>query len=351
MEKKAVIAVQFHWIFVIIAGALILIFFGNLIFKHKDVADVQISSTVITDFDAILTGALVSTDTVNIIDIPKLDINFECDKFNIGQVKKQTQDRIIFSPDLIKGGTLITYGTDWSYPYRISNILYLTTPQVRYIIVDDVGEMGEYLNDSLPTEINKELIDRSVIDSGNLQNLNDYRVKFIYLSTGDLNLLEAKSLAPFQDMLNQHVSAIVVEKDSNTPELGHVTFYQKQGLNWEFQEIEQGYYTKESLMGAVYAADYDMYKCGMDKAFKKLNIITNIVLNRTTRLKDDYGVGHDCYSIYEDAEPDLNSIATDSSGEFSYNAANFIYTTLNNVGVDLKDINQRAQLYSCVLIY
>jgi len=352
MEKKAVIAVQFHWIFIIIAGGLILLFFGNLVFKHKDVADVQISATVLTDFDAILTGALVSTGTINVVDIPKFDMSFECDKYSIGNLRKQTLDRVIFAPDLIKGGTLIAYASDWSHPYRSSNFLYLTTPQVRYIIVDDKDDVGEYLNSTLPEEINKELIkilpDPTPPSSDPIENLNDYRVKYVFFN--DPNVYPIQTLSKFANMPNQHITAIFIEPSLEAQQyLGHVTFFQKNGPLWE--EIigtREGYYTKEGLMAAVYSADHEMYKCGMDKAFDKLNIVTKIIKDRTQKLADNYLQGSNCHDIYTSSGAMLNTIISNSN-EFTYTNANQI---MQQAGYqNLQTQNQRAQLYSCPLIY
>ncbi|MBU1705019.1 MAG: hypothetical protein KJ922_06670 [Nanoarchaeota archaeon] len=349
MDKKAVIAVQFHWIFIIIAGALILLFFANIVIKQKDVSDIQISATVITDFDAILTGALVSTGTVNIVDMPRYDINFECDVYRIGQLRKETKDRVIFSTDLIKGGTLIAYGKDWSHPYRSSNFLYLTTPQVRYIIVDD-NTYADWINETMPDEINKDFVNAPYINGGSLQNLNDYRVRFIYFSEGQKTSLEADSLAPFINMPNEAVSAIVIEPSAEAPKmLGKVKFYQKQGLTWyEVPGSEEAYITEEGLLGAIYSADHDMYTCAMQKAFKKLNIVTEIIYNRSIHLADLYGAGTTCNDVHTSAANWLDEVITNSQ-EFNYNNANQIRQSLGTNS--LQSENKRAQLYSCVLVY
>jgi len=96
-------------------------------------------------------------------------------------------------------------------PYRVTNFLYITSPDIRYIIVDD--DIGSYsladeLNRTLPPDyiekrgkkrlfMNKELVD----NTNDLGDKNNYKVKFIFfdnpsggLSTGkDVSAINIKS--------------------------------------------------------------------------------------------------------------------------------------------------------------
>ena len=73
-HKKTQLAMPFHWIFIIIAGALILLFFVSIIYKQKAVAEEKLSITLISAVEEILAGSGVGEEeTQNVIDIPKTD--------------------------------------------------------------------------------------------------------------------------------------------------------------------------------------------------------------------------------------------------------------------------------------
>ena len=145
MKKRGVIELQFNWIFILIAGAIIFVFFISIVNKQREFSEIKSSGTIITNLESILTGAQISTNTVNIVDMPKVDIGFECNRFFIGPVPKQTKGNVIFSPNLLKGSQIITWALDWNIPYRVTNFLYITDPELRYIIVNNSQNLGQKL--------------------------------------------------------------------------------------------------------------------------------------------------------------------------------------------------------------
>src|SRR3989338_5974677 len=143
LEKRGAIEVQFNWIFILVAGTVILLFFGTIIMKQRAAAEEKLSASLLTDLDSIITGSMVSKNAFNFISIPKKEINFmDCDFYYIGKkneenakLKRDIKEKIIFAPDLIKGTRLTIWTLPWEIPYRVTNFLYLTSPEVRYIIV------------------------------------------------------------------------------------------------------------------------------------------------------------------------------------------------------------------------
>ncbi len=345
MKKRAVIELHFNWIFVLIAGAIIFIFFINIINKQRELSEARASGTIITNLESILTGAQISTDTVNIIDMPKVDVGFECNRYFIGQVPKQTKGNIIFSPDLLKGKKMITWALDWNMPYRITNFLYITDPQLRYIIVDD-SDVGSKIFNVLPEEINKELIKPSseVVDK------NNYKVKFIFFDSVDEDVL-----TKFRKMKDEDVTAIVLKGFSGMgviPSTGAIEFFQKDGDKW-ISEGETYYLKEESLFGAIFAADKEMYDCVMRKAFKKLNLVTKVYLERSGKLKEHYGSLDSCYSPYAEVITYLDNMENASMEELENFPLNGLprMDAMNDYSLNIKNENEGAQLFSCALIY
>jgi len=343
MQKKAIIDVQFNWIFIIIAGAVILLFFVSVINKQKTISDNQISVTILNDMESILTGAKVSTGTVNLVAIPKTQIGFECDRYFIGNARIPIRDKVIFSPDLIKGTELITWALDWSVPFWATNFLYLTTKEVRYVIVDDpLGNLAEKIHDDwLPEDLTKELVDPGDI----IDYTNNYRVKFIFVGAANN---PDHSMLTNSDLPEKNVQAIQIVGDENT---GDIFFYTNNAGTWVPSSKPSiiPYLNKESLLGAIFANDNERFECAMKKAYKKLYIMADTYHYRSGQLST-YS-SPQCQARHTDAVGELDTIKTESNF-LSQNPSDpgkrtSIYLAMN----ELNQLNGAAQLYSCVLIY
>ena len=93
---------QFNWIFVLVAGTAILLFFTVVVVKQKNVSEMSTKATVLKSIEAIIIGASVGTDTTNIIDIPDSDIEVNCGRVSLGSISKQYQSLILFAPSSLK---------------------------------------------------------------------------------------------------------------------------------------------------------------------------------------------------------------------------------------------------------
>ncbi|MFH2027592.1 MAG: hypothetical protein ABIJ08_00500, partial [Nanoarchaeota archaeon] len=297
----------------------------------------KISAIILTDLDAILTGAKVSTGTVHSVDIPKTEISFDCNSYSVGRGRISIGDKIIFSPDVIKGNKLITWALDWNAPFWINNFLYLTSPEVRYIIVNNpVSNLDDKIKDDwLPDEIIKESVNSMVY----IEDKNNYRVRFILIDQDPSVDIDLTGLAGMRD---EQVTAIKIVPDGISETIGEISFYNKTGSSWRFNE-KTPYLSKESMIGAIFASDIDTYNCAMEKAFAKFRIMSSIYENRSRSMYNYYSSGS-CSSAHSLAQADLSSI---SNSQFIKLDIDTIY---NNM-VDLEQLNGRAQLYSCVLIY
>ena len=361
MKKRGAIEVQFNWIFVLIAGAVILFFFIKVVNQQREFSDVKTSGTIITSLESILTGAQVSTGTVNVVEVPKVDIGFTCDKYFIGAVPRQTKGNVIFSPNLLKGKKIIMWAKDWNVPYRVTNFLYLTDPEVRYLIVYDNGKeaVANKIFDELPDEINKDQPILSSQLAANFTDKNNYKVKFIFLGNSNEDVLLKLSNVP-----NEDVTAIRLDIGNGNviPNTGTIVFLQKKGTVWETQKDngkEETYYLKEEgLFGAIFAEDFEMYNCVMKKAFKKLNFVSQIYLDRSIKLRSYYGSGN-CFDAYGKAITNIRDMRDKSAEDvvkdfpigFTLNEIGVMQDYAGNIGGTPGSANNRAALYSCVLVY
>ena len=328
MDKKA-FEIQFNWIFVLVAGTAILLFFALVVAKQKSISETSTKATILKSLNSIITGTGVSTDTINIINIPDSEIEVGCSRISLGGVSKQYQNLVLFAPSMLKGDKLITQTTAFSAPYRATNLLYMTSPQARYILVGS-SSLAYDINKSLPGDINKEFY-QSLPE---IKNENNYKVRFVVF--GDM-VGFPKAL---QKMPDSDVTAVKVNGNS---EKGTVEFWQKNGNSWA-PKGSSAYIGKQSLIGVVYTDASEAYECNMQNAFSRLNMVTKIYMGKTRELAQRAAA--QCSQFYANALSHLNSIFAASSG---FNRGNV--DTLADSAKSLDSDNTNARLYSCPFIY
>ncbi|MBS3114572.1 hypothetical protein J4448_05715 [Candidatus Woesearchaeota archaeon] len=332
MNKKG-FEIQFNWIFVLVAGTAIILFFTVVVIKQKNVSETSTKATILKSMEAVITGASVSTDTTNIIDIPNSDIEVDCGRVSIGGVSKQYQSLVLFAPSLIKGNKLITQTLAFSTPYRATNLLYITSPQMRYIIIGD-SKLAKEINKSMPSELKKEFYQ----SMPEIKNMNNYKIRFVLFE----NLIDfPKAL---EKMPDSDVTAIKINGDS---EKGIIEFWQKESNSW-LSKGTSFYIGKQSLIGAIYADTLDVYECNMRNVFSRLNLVTKIYAERTKKLTQGATSGRQfqCNQFYSNALSQLNSIFAASS---NFNKGNI--DVIADSAKSLSSENKNAQIYSCTLIY
>lgn len=303
-NKKGIVEAQLTWVFVLIVGAVILLFFIGIAQKQKEIADMKSSANLLQQLDGILTGAEVSSGTSSLIDIPKMEIKVDCETnaFYIGDAKKSIANRIIFSPDLIKGRQLITYNLDWSVPYRVSNFLYLSSPQIKYVLVGNADQLEEDLPDIMNIQV--------VGDVEEVSDENNYKIKFIFWN-------EKGTLPDIQGDLSA-INIIVGSQE--------IEFFEDR--EWSSTK----YYDTASLLGAIFSENKEQYDCTIDKASKKFDIVTSLNIERINKL------------ILDSLECDtLLNLALDSLQNNDFSEPTYI--------ANVESKNYNLQMASCPTIY
>jgi len=374
MKKKAVIEVQFNWIFILIIGAIILLFFFGIVRQQKEVSEKKISITVKRDIRAILTGAGVSTGTASLIEVPKTQIDFDCEGYSI-QKTSPIKPVVSFSPDSMYDIKLILWALDWNIGFRVTNFLYITSPNTRYVLVfksDDLQQhtFVDIINETLPSRyieekeerkilMNKEIIKLTDDPTNNLFDLennafedkNNYKVRFVFFDE-DPTKADISALKGMQD---EDVTAIKIEPDNscdnNLDCFGEIKFYKKNENVFGSPDGTSNYIKLPSLLGAIFS-DLETYNCNMENAFERLQLVTEIYLNKTRVLKEYYKepyspcftIMYEIENILDDIKNEVDDILSDFDGEFDVED---IYTYIQ----DLEDYNDRAIKLSCAEIY
>lgn len=285
INKKGM-EMQFHWIFILIAGALILGFFFSFALKQRAVGQERLQYTLLSQVDDILAKSQLKGGTAQHIPTPKKGIGFSCTQgcdcaFEIDNAQRPFS-LPIFSPSLIKGQDTFIWSLEWKQPYRVTNFLFLTNPDHKYYFVYDPqnsnsAKMHSELTKNIPPPItqNKEIITQfnyQNVTLGELSNLEaeDYsQHKFIFIQVTPANIPE----------FNQDAQAIKIDDRQ-------ITFLSKTKRQTSFQENDvQNHFGLASIYAAIFAQDGAMYTCGIEHALGKLATTSKILAQRAAQIQ------------------------------------------------------------------
>ncbi len=99
-SKKASVEIQFNWIFILIAGGLILIFFFSIVMKQSEVSKSKIAASISVDMGSIFKGAQVGTDTEHLVDMPPVNLEFVCEDGYSGYRVENAEESIPYLTNL-----------------------------------------------------------------------------------------------------------------------------------------------------------------------------------------------------------------------------------------------------------
>ncbi|MEK6984478.1 MAG: hypothetical protein AABX33_07935 [Nanoarchaeota archaeon] len=338
MLKKRGMEIQFNWIFVLVAGAAILLFFTSLVVKQRGVSETSAKATVLKSMEAIIIGTSVSTDTIKTINMPNSNIEIGCNRVSVGGISRQYQNLILFAPGLIKGNKLIAQTLPFNVPYKATNLLFMTNPQVRYIIIGS-NDFARDVYGSLPSNLKKEIY----LSPPAIKNENNYKIRFIVFDNS-VNNIDLKS---FPD------SDVTALRIIGNKEKGTIEFYQEN----ENRLLSQGqlpYITKSALIGAVYSDTKDLYECSMKNVFSRLRLTTDIYRGRTDKMIEEIGRSEEMRRSNRQAQCNQYSTASRELTKISAASSVFNNENINKISEAaeiLINANDDAKKNSCPLIY
>jgi hypothetical protein len=284
------IELQFNWIFILIAGAVILAFFFSVVQKQRSLSEQKLSITLASQMDAIYSGAIESKGTTQPLATPRPGLAFSCSEacecnYYIGNRATEFRDKLLFAPAVIRGEDGIAWSVEWKLPFRIANFLLLTSPRVKYYLVYEQGDaQSEQAHarviKQFPREINAETL-RSASDVYNRIVPQGYdHTRFIFIGTDDAPRLESLN----RDFDGESVSAVWLRPRSGQSE--EVVFYEKADPD----ELDFNAYSlllagDASIYAAMFAADHSMYGCVMKRAFGKLATVARVHAKRADELQ------------------------------------------------------------------
>jgi hypothetical protein len=334
LGKKAQDDSQFNWIFILIAGSLILAFFIVIVMKQKSASDAKFAGKVSQQLNAILAGAKVSSGSVQTINTPEVSIRFTCNDYYIGPASQRLGNKIVFAPEFVEGNELMTWTLDWNVPFKAATFLYITNPRVRYVVVGN-GPDAEKLYSALPKKMNKgKLISESEL--GKVIFDNDIHTRFIFVTS----LFVSKTIS--DTFAAEDVSGLLVDMTNRK-----FQFMEKTGNSLGPAGTPQVYAEDELMYGAVFSNNAQEYSCLLKRAYNRLNLVSSVYYQRLLSMSKSFEAGSACEGFYMDNSDTTNQLkvlmaAAGSSADMP---------NLDAAKAKLKEQNKRLQLQSCPMIY
>jgi len=336
--------VQFHWIFIMIAGAVILTFFFTVVTKQQVIASDKLALKISEDLDALLTGASVSKGTAQHIEIPKTGMRFGCSEtcecnFWVGRKSAPYKDKYLFAPPKLEEADLLLWTLDWKLPFRGGNFIYVTNSRTKYFLVYEPGNQQSLnllkkITAALSSDLNVENVTTSQFPI--LENKEYPFVQFVFLSTTDVNPMEGVH----ESFARQNIRGVRITAD------GNLLFYSPAGDGWF--ATGSAFVNDAEMFGALFASDITMYQCNLRNAYGHLYWIAQIYHDRLS------GVGSP-RCVYSAAQSQLSALINSANAVsgglgtpgFDVNALASVRTLMTQ----LEQENKRLLLASCPQIY
>ncbi|MFT4304835.1 MAG: hypothetical protein ACMXX8_01980 [Candidatus Woesearchaeota archaeon] len=353
-SKKSAIEVQFNWIFVLIVGGVLLFFVFSVIRSQTETAQYEIDVTIRNYFDTILQRATQARGSL--IDLhlrgSTLTSSDSCvDTFYINENRNlRIELSSAFSPKEMGSvsGTFFVWVVPWDLPFRIKNFVYITSPDIVYLLVYEDNDTEDYAVEinysrnrlSLPRDdkITKIVLHNGSLQ-GELQKLNHLTTRVVFFKTNCNGV----------PMPNNANTAICLEIDSDKGGLdgwGKVKYLEPDNLNKETYFLG-----RPSLIGAIISEDITQFDCSMQKAYIKAEQLFNIYKERSSNLTISDPTPN-CNNIHARAENRLEDMINCINNNDNYETIEeCLYDATFSGAGSLSGINQESKLRSCVYVY
>ena len=276
-SKKAQMSSSFNYIFAIIIGGIIFMFFVGFAYKFMGFGESIGAAGLVTSMNDEFAAFSASDSAEKTLSFNK-ETSFrvyEAKVISEGQSKQI--DHIVYAPFLIEGRDIFISTKALELPYRVGNVFYVDDGSTLYILVydsvsDEVVEDLVSSYNSIPTNLPTYSVDVKDINT-NVQDLvgasNGYdNVRFIFFTKYDTVLSTIQSNFGAYEIL-------YVTSSENDYSSGYVVYP---------DGSQVAYLTYPLLIGAMVSGDAYMYSYNYDLVMEKVSRVSNVYLEKSKLL-------------------------------------------------------------------
>ncbi len=287
-DQKKGQGMQFNWIFVVVSGAIILVFFAGFGIKYIELEKSKENAQIARSIDNIING-LKGQEQYKTIDISNsFNFEFRCDSFNINNdYQQKLNSKIIFASSNIRVNKLYAWTKEFKKAYKVDNLVYLIDANRQYFLIKDGNE--DYVNElfiEIPSEFsNIRKISMQELENLELKGKNNEFVFFKEPSEDDLNAINAKG------------TIIVIDTFRGLARFGQESY----------KIIDT-----PLVFGAIFSGSLESYKCSYDSLKEKFSTINNIYIKKAGYLQGCCSVNN---CDYTNARQELLSLNIESNSD------------------------------------
>ncbi|MBI4980008.1 hypothetical protein HZC30_00455 [Candidatus Woesearchaeota archaeon] len=287
-SKRAQLEVTFNWVYVLIAGAVILLFFAGIVVKQKAASEDNLSRMAMNIMDKIFAGARAAEKTKDFVDISGLadyTFYFDCDNevstYGLKGYANPKEDEVhaIFAPLELQGTRMILWSLPYKLPYKTMDFLFITTDKTKYFFVGQDEFVEEFLNATQDnTDKRKSISAEAVIDLEDITPGKTFQIRIVDVE----GKIQPKALLPppLLDKLKGYGDNKVTAVSFTGT--NQVNFFQKEDDHWKqlnsnpVQIVSLGGERDAAKYAAVFAGNDKVYECNMKKAFRRLELVNEV---------------------------------------------------------------------------
>ncbi len=307
--RSGQLTLSFNWIFVLIAGTIILLFFVGLVMKQKSSSEQKLNYDVVGILDSILVGSTVSEKTINSIDtsgISDRELYFDC---NLGSgegfldifarygvsgtsASQEIPTQVMFSPDVIQSKELILWSLPYEMPFKVMDFLILTGTSYQYYVFGGEGGTLRSELQNATVAMNIDFV-RSTSEIGSIGANQHVRILDLdgsYVAEG------APVPVELMDAQDFDVSAIVLHSGGYDHYVKEGTVFTLKNLDGRIPIISLYQSDRDAAqIAALFSDGRWNYQCNMMKGFMRMGILTEVYQGKAAQLVDYYDVGSPTY--------------------------------------------------------
>lgn len=261
--------IVYNWIFILIAGAIILIIFTIFIIDFKNLTErkqnTELAIKLEENLEALSTSKAVLDVNPEGIDV--LEARFTCNEFTLFNSNPiNYRGKFIFAPSDLKDDSFIMWLEQFNFPYTMTNLIYIVPKNIKYYIIYDESSK-EFVKNLLAVIPKKFNTDQPIINIELITNIDDNKInQDIKL----LNLREIKFLA-FKPV---SLPAFPIKTDilmAEPKEYGII----------KYDNQDSYYFSLNLLLAGLISDNYD---CILDNLVNKIEILNDIHKEKSRRL-------------------------------------------------------------------
>ena len=311
ISKKG-FAMQFNWLFVLIAGVVILGFFFSLITERTVKQDEEEKTKSTQELEELLRVSSAADQTQKTMLFDKkvtfqssydadTDTSYSAYSVEGSPYNARYDYQTIFSPPVLDGQRLIILNKDFNTGFRIISLTYITNQDVEYVFLINDLEAQSLLSliyNSMPGNTTKNIISGSITG---YPDKNYDKTIFVMQETDKGTSDVLGTLLNFNTGFNTDKASALIISSGDSLTQGEIRFYEYNALQEQFEYQRKSVFLDlPTVLGAVISGNNQIYECNLKKVFARTSLLSRLYQGRMSMYAKQ--APDTCKEYYEEAE-------------------------------------------------